>query len=290
MKETITLMLALTALYPTARTCTCGDYLLDLPIKEMGWTENESDHISSPSDLIFTGSLVDYYPVQEQAMHGLNQESSTQKMELVFKLIKSYKGEKADTIRVRTNIGSDMCGFYAPKGSDCIIFAARAKNGYYFTGRSDCFKSISKVEDEKRYTKYVGFLESILGMRDCQYNFKQSKSYWNGGWPNHADTLDLISYGIKGGKFHGTWKITDRKGRVLESGEYRNGQKVGVWKIFTYTEGDNYGFTQKSERLKYQNGRPIKIKATIKDFEINFEDAAIKAVRTQKTVKKYKYK
>jgi hypothetical protein len=34
--------------------CSCKTTLLDLPIKEMGWTQTETEGISSLSDIIFT--------------------------------------------------------------------------------------------------------------------------------------------------------------------------------------------------------------------------------------------
>jgi hypothetical protein len=36
-------------------------------------------------------------------------------LELTFKMLKSYKGEKRDTVKIRTNNSSEACGFYAPQ-------------------------------------------------------------------------------------------------------------------------------------------------------------------------------
>ncbi len=42
-----------------AFACSCSTALIDLPIKEMGWTQTETRGISSISDIIFTGILLD---------------------------------------------------------------------------------------------------------------------------------------------------------------------------------------------------------------------------------------
>ena len=86
-----------------AVACDCGNFLIDLPIKEMGWTQTETTGISSISDIIFTGVLLDLRKVEETYQSSLSYETKEIKYELIFKLIKSYKGDKNDTIKIRTN-------------------------------------------------------------------------------------------------------------------------------------------------------------------------------------------
>jgi hypothetical protein len=289
MKIISTIILVLSAQMGIA--CSCGTTLIDLPIKEMGWTQTETEGISSMSDIIFTGVLIDERKVEESYQSLLFYETKETKYELIFKLIKSYKGDQNDTIKIRTNNGSDACGFGAKKNTECLIFGAKGQSGYYYTYRSDCCKSISKEEDEKRYNKYVKFLESITNMIDGEYIFFQSRGYWRGGYQDVSDTLEAIRYNIKNGKLEGTWQIKDRKGRVLEKGEYKNGQKTGTWKVNSYTESDLKDADEqiKIEKTKYQNGLPRKSVTTIEDKIVVWEEPFhSQIIRKQKIKKKYK--
>lgn len=272
--------------------CSCGTTLIDLPIKEMGWTQTETAGISSMSDIIFTGILLDAQKVEETYQSSLFYESKETKYELIFKLVKSYKGDKNDTIKIRTNNGSDACGFGAKKNTECLIFGAKGRSGYYYTYRSDCCKSISKEEDEKRYNKYMRFLESLTNMIDGEYVFFQSRSYWRGGYPDVADTLEAIRYTIKNGKLEGTWQIKDRKGRILEKGEYENGQKSGTWEVISYTESDLKEADEqvRIEKIHFKNGEPRKSVTTIEDKVFVWEEPfQYQLIRKQKVIKKYKH-
>jgi hypothetical protein len=290
MKEGIITLLFILCIIQGGFACSCSDYLLDLPIKEMGLTQSKSEGISSLSDMIFSGTLLAYYPIEEERLDYLNKKSVQYRYELVFKLIKSYKGNNQDTIRIRTNRGSDACGFDAEVNTDCLIFANQEGNGFYYTYRSDCCKSISKEQDEKRYKKYVDFLESIINMNDGEYLFKQTRSYWNGGHQNQSDTLDLISYQIRNGKFEGEWKITDRRGRIIEQGQYRNGQKIGTWKIVSIYESEYEGMSTETELVEYYDGKRLRSKIVIEDEKFNFELGKYETVRIQKINKEYEYK
>jgi hypothetical protein len=275
-----------------AIACSCGSSLIDLPVKEMGWTQTETVGISSISDLIFTGILLDVQEVEETYQRHLFYESKETKIELKFKLIKSYKGEKSDTIKIRTNYGSDACGFGAKKNTECLIFAGKGQSGYFYTYRSDCCKSISKDEDEKRYNKYIRFLESLTNMIDGEYIFYQSKGYWLGGTPDVSETLEAIRYNIKNGKLEGTWQIKDRKGRVLERGEYKNGQKTGTWEVTSYVKSDLEEADEqiKIEKISYNKGKPRKSVATIEDRVFVWEESFhSQIIRKRKVKKKFKH-
>lgn len=272
--------------------CSCGTTLIDLPIKEMGWTQTETQGISSISDIIFIGVLLDARKVEETRQDFLYYESKESKYELTFKLIKSYKGDKRDTIKIRTNNGSDACGFGAKKNTECLIFGSRGQSGYYYTYRSDCCKSISKEEDEKRYNKYIQFLESLTNMIDGEYVFYQSRAYWRGGYTDVADTLEAIRYKIKNGKLEGTWQIKDREGRVLEKGEYKNGEKSGIWEVISYTKSDLKEADEqvRIEKIHFKNGKPRKSVTKIEDKVFVWEEPFhSRLIRTQKVIKKYKH-
>lgn len=269
--------------------CSCSDYLLDLPIQEMGWTQSKSARVGNPSDLIFTGTFLEAKRVQEERLDFLHRKGTQDKYELVFKLIKSYKGKQADTIRIRTNLGSDACGFSAPLQTDCLIFADHQGNGFYYTYRSDCCKSISKAHDEKRYNKYITFLESISNMTDGNYDFKQTRTYWEGGYPAQNDTFALLSYQIKNGQFDGLWKITDRQGRVLEEGYYDQGEHIGTWKIVSFLQGDGEASVTKVEHLQYRDGRAWKSEVVIEEKAFNYHTGRAELVRRERIRKVYEY-
>ncbi len=272
--------------------CSCGTTLIDLPIKEMGWTQTETQGISNISDIIFSGKLADYQRIVENNQNSFFHEIKEEKFELTFILIKSYKGDKNDTIKIRTNLGSDACGFVAPINTDCLIFATKEKGGYYYTYSSECCKSISKVFEEKRYTRYIKFMESLSNMIDGNYIFYQSANYYKGGYPDTIETIEVIRYNIKNGKLEGDWQITDRKSRVLEKGKYKNGQKEGIWVVNSYTESDlEEAYEQvKIEKFVFQNGKPRKSTLIIEDKMLIWEEPfGYKKIRKQKIRKKYKY-
>ena len=276
--------------YQTVTACSCGEYLIDLPIKEMGWTQSKSDRISSFSDIIFSGKLIQKSEIVEEELLYQNQKSQRQRIEMKFELIKSYKGRLSDTILIRTNSSSAACGFSAKVESECLIFANQKGNGFYYTYRSDCCKSISKNREEKRYNKYINFLESITKMKDGKYDFKQTRGYWNYGGRNNEESLDLIEYEIKDGKFEGLWKITDRKGRVIETGQYRNGLKVGIWEILSIYESNCEGICTEREFITYENGKAIKSEITVLDKKYDYESMKEKIVVKQTILKSYENK
>ena len=275
-----------------AVACDCGNFLIDLPIKEMGWTQTETTGISSISDIIFTGVLLDLRKVEETYQSSLSYETKEIKYELIFKLIKSYKGDKNDTIKIRTNNGSDACGFGAKKNTECLIFGMKGKGGYYYTYSSECCKSISKTREEKRYNKYIKFLESLSNMIDGSYIFYQSPSYYKGGYPDTTETMEAIRYTIKNGKLEGDWVITDRKNRVLEKGTYKNGQKEGTWVVNSYSESDLEEADEqvRNERIRYEHGKPRKSVASVEDIIFIWEEPlGTRTIRKQKIKKKYKH-
>lgn len=276
MKKVIFVFVLISFFTLTSIACSCEPNTLDLPIKEMGLTQSKSDRIAQQTDLIFTGTLVKWYDIEEKPVDAYAED----KIALVFKLIKSYKGIKDDTILIRTSKLSGTCGFIAFPNRDCLIFARRGSNGFYYTSSSDCCKSMYEWSDKFRYKRYVAFLESITNMTDGDYNFKQSLGYPGIQFSDAGDTLDLISYTIKNGKFEGEMKITDRRGNVIEQGHYSNGLKVGTWKILSINE---YVFdkTIETESIEYDNGKPIR-----SEIEI-VEKKQGKITKTQKIKTEY---
>lgn len=286
MVKGITILFLIMQLFQEGVACSCGEYLLDLPIQEMGLLQSKPNKKSGSSDLIFVGKLIDAYEIKEERLLFLRKKTVEYKYELVFKLVKSYKGNSHDTITIRTNQGSSACGFVAKMNTDCLIFAESEGRGFYYTYHSGCCKSISKEKDEKRFNKYIEFLESILNMKDGEYNFKQARSYWS----KEPDTFDLISYTIKGGKFEGEWKVTNRKGRVIEIGQYKKGKKIGLWKMSSVYGSDYEGISTKTELTEYENNKPLKSTIIIEDRKMNFEIEKIEIVRQQTINKIFEYK
>lgn len=278
--------------YQFVIACSCSNILIDLPLKEMGWTQTETKGISSVSDIVFTGVLLDIREIQEVYQSELYYESNEKKYELIFKLIHSYKGDSNDTIKVRTNISSSACGFWAPLNTECLIFGLRGNNGFYYTFRSDCCKSISKAADKKRYNKYIKFLESLTKMIDGEYVFFQSIAYWQLGYRDTVDTMEVLRYKIKNGVLDGLWQVKDRKGRILEKGEYKNGEKYGIWEVVTYTESDLDEADEqvRVEQIQFKNGVPWESLITIQDNIFAWKEPyQLQVLRKQTIIKKYEY-
>lgn len=288
MKQLITLFIIL-FLNQSSQACSCNEQLIDLPIAEMGWTQSKSEGISSLSDIIFSGKLIHYTKIIEEALSYQKQKTKRYRYEITFELIKPYKGNISDTILIRTNRGSDACGFGAKLNTDCLIFAKQNGNGFYYTYSSECCKSISKNREEKRYNKYINFLESMLNMEDGEYDFKQTSQYLDGGYPNKKDTLDLIKYTIKNGKFQGAWKITDRKGNIIEQGNYKNGRKIGTWKIVSIHENLYESITTETESITYKNGKPFKSETIIEERIFDYEKRKGNKIKRQIITKEYQY-
>ncbi len=263
MYKILSFILFVTIVQQSTLACSCSDYLIDLPIKEMGWMAKQSDDEFGFQGLIFTGILVDTSHLKIERQNHLKTKTKETKIELTFKLIKSYKGNSNDTIKILTNYGSDACGFWSPLYTESIIFAFPYGNGYYLTMRSDCCKSISKAYEEKRYEKYITFLDSISEGIDGEYVFKQTDKYWKEGFINQEDTLDLIRYEVKNGKLDGLWELKDRRGRVHEKGFYKEGKKVGEWVLCTY-EGE-FGDYRRTivRKIQYEQFRPVREETSI---------------------------
>lgn len=235
--------------------CSCGQYLLDLPAPEMGWTHTQTDRLSSFSGLIFHGTLIREQDVfQEQGL----------RLELVFKVIRYYRGNEPDTVSILTNKGSDACGFTATTGTECLIFANIGQDGQFYTYRSDCCKSISQFFDPGRFDKYLRFLEIVRLRPDGVYDFRQAASYW---LPESApDTLrqrEALRFAIKNGALHGRWQLTDRMGRVLEIGQYKKGREVGWWRFIFFYAGEKLTTYQRIEKVKFVKGKARQKKTTL---------------------------
>ena len=215
MGRKILTLLVLWAMTVKVLGCDCGFTFLDLPIAEMGWTQTESQRIEETSDLIFNGTLL-------AASKQLHDEKYGSRFDMTFKVIKYYKGEEvADTINISTT-GSD-CAFGAKFNTDCLIIAYKNENGRYDTYGSACSKSISKSDDEKRYNRYIRFLEVMSEKIDGHYVFYQNNSYRSDERGNKTDTVEALRFSIKNKQLHGAWKLTNRHGQVLETGQYKEG-------------------------------------------------------------------
>jgi antitoxin component YwqK of YwqJK toxin-antitoxin module len=51
-----------------------------------------------------------------------------------------------------------------------------------------------------------------------------------------------VEYSIQGGKLNGPWLLYNRKGEIVESGLYKNGNRRGTWLYRTEEENEaGYG-------------------------------------------------
>lgn len=272
-KSTLILLLCLINIGKVT-ACECRGYLIDLPIQEMGLTLTETKGLSNFSDLIFNGTLINGREVTERQKDALGNEYESSKIELIFKVLKTYKGETTDTIRIRTNRGGDACGFGAKQNTDCLIFAQKGENGIYYTYRSDCCKSISKEYDIKRYEKYLKFFHVIFDKIDGDYTFYQTKFCRYGRIADDKDTLKAMQFSIKNGRFEGDWVIMDRNERVLEKGKFKNGKRDSTWTILSFRDS-KYPEAEdeiKTEVINYKKGLIKEKIAVIEDKGFNYEN------------------
>ncbi len=278
MKKYIIILLLFLFHYNLGFCCSCSSTLIDLPVAEMGWTSNETFANSGFSDLIFIGIFVGYSKVKDPNANNLLDES----YEMCFKLLRKYKGSAYDTVKIRTTLGD--CRFTSKLNSECLIFGKKNDIGFYYTYNQKCCKSISKSYDEKRFNKYVKFLESIVNMTDGDYVFYQSMAHMNGGSQDTVENLEVIRYSIKNGKFEGfaIKRWNKKKKKVLRV------KFVARLKV------------DKTETIKYRSGLPIKSKILIIDKAGEFLDEVkidgkvyqilnYKLLRTQTIKSRYKY-
>ncbi len=106
------------------------------------------------------------------------------------------------------------------------------------------------------------------------------------------DTLEAIRYNIKNGKLEGTWQIKDRKGKVLEKGEYKNGQKSGTREVISYSESELKEANEqvRVEIIHFKNGEPKKSITTIEDKVFVWEETFdSQLIRKQIVIKRFKH-
>lgn len=257
--------------------CSCSRGLIDLPLAELGLLQTKTSGIQNFGDLIFVGKLLSISATIETADGGFR--------DLTFKVKKIYKGAYTDTIEIRTaRDGDGLCGFFAPPATNCLIFTSIQRDGLYHTYRSDCCKSISKIWDEKRYLKYLKFLDAITQGIDGNYTFFEPHAYRHLKIKNLPDTIETIRFEIKNGQLDGLWKVTDNQGKVLEEGQYLQGEKHGKWTIDSYLNIENdydSDLSIETEVTKYRLGK-IKLQTlTIIDRQINWETGYFETVRKQ---------
>lgn len=167
--RSIFLALVLSGSLKLSFACSCSRGLIDLPLAELGLLQTRTSGIQNFGDLVFVGKLLSISAAIETADGGFR--------DLTFKIKKIYKGAYTDTIKIRTaRDGDGLCGFFAPPATDCLIFTSIQRDGLYHTYRSDCCKSISKIWDEKRYLKYLQFLDAITDGIDGSHKISSWKN------------------------------------------------------------------------------------------------------------------
>ncbi|UZR95684.1 hypothetical protein [Chondrinema litorale] len=186
---------------------------IDLPFVEMGWATSERERDINDDNIIFTGALVDTSYIKVKTQDIFFKDIELIQLQLTFKVKKLYKGVRQlsaiDTFKILTAPTSSSCGFIPPLNSENIIFAWE-QHGYYYTRRSDCSKSISKYWNEKRYNKYIKFLEVMINKPDGEYEFYQAKD----NYLNEALEEDqlMAKFKIVNGKLEGEWLVKDKEG------------------------------------------------------------------------------
>ncbi len=238
-------------------SCSCNDSTVDLPIAEMGLSDGTLK--ATPSEIIFDGVLLRAEKDTSAAKTRLN---------LFFYIKKYYKGKGKDTLLIRTNYGSDACGFMAPPGTDCLIFSAKNKAGQFTTWRSDCCKSISKALENKRYLKYINFLEVIEHKTDGDYFYEQSKTYWKRGMTNADENVPALRFKIINGQMEGDWEVYNRKGDIVEKGQYERGEKVKTWFYYSGYINDLAQPASVVKKIKYKKGKLKRTKTYIKTIDL----------------------
>jgi hypothetical protein len=202
MKEQF-LIIILAFISTTLLGCSCDDYEFYLPVEILGIGEKHKKN--DDTLIVFKGTLIDI-------------ESNGQKyqpVDMVFKVEKSYIGEKFDTIRISTEIGgSSHCGLnYIYK--DWIIFAT--KNDNRFTS-GFCTRSVNKKQHLVEYDSYEEFLDIISQKQDGTHELWGLKISYQDNWLN------------------GLWELKNKKGELIEKGEYLYGKRNGQWQINNYYE------------------------------------------------------
>lgn len=246
--------------------CSCGRYLLDLPVKEMGLTITEARSISTPADIIFQGTLI------------ATSECENGEGIMTFKVNRYFKGQDYDTISLTTGCYSDACGFAAKLNTDCIILTSKGKNDEYSIWRSDCWKSVSQYYHPNKYERYLKFLTVITDKIDGTYTFYHSQAHFYFRDFSETDTTncEVIHFTIKNGKFDGEWRLTGINNSILEKGQFKNGERVGKWKVNDFIKAKYHivGTNQK-RTIRFKKGEIKGVKTiTILD-EFDFENNTI---------------
>lgn len=247
MKHLTALISLLITTFHVAQACSCSEYHLDLPIEAFEATRHLGTY--TPTDdqhLIFHGKVLSMNPVEFKSARGYKEV----KCEMTFQVFKYYQGKNKDTVVVLTNYGSAACGYSTQLNANSIIFASKNEHGTFSTWRSDCCKSAAQFDDDERYNRYLRFLTVMGYMENGRYRFTQRKSFWA---PEKNQKVGALCFTIRKGKFHGKWTAMDRYGRILETGVYKHGVKIGTWEKNTYSHIDKH--PNKTEKTNYVDGR-----------------------------------
>ncbi len=213
--------------------CSCTPHEVDLPIKEIGLGLNQADYRTNNCKLIFEGKLI-------RRTKGSGRRALGDW--LVFAVTDVYKGRCVDTVRVFTPRLSASCGFLANVGSSSIIFTEVDKTGCYYTARGDCWRGVNNGYEPFRYQKFRDFLISIVYKVDGSYCFKQKQVFWPLKRNQYGEVAN-IEYTIRNGRLHGPWVLTNRRGQVVEAGNYRNGKRTGSW-LYRVVEKNEFGYRE----------------------------------------------
>lgn len=223
--------------------CSCSSTLVDLPVREMDLGMAEAAYSSVDAVIIFEGILL-------ERTHDSTRNVRDYRM--LFEVTDVYKGNCVDTITVYTNRTGGGCGFWAKEGTYSIVFAAKDTDGTLFSYRADCWQGANEGSHPARFQWFRSFLISLTYRIDGDYSFYQKKSYWGGKNNDPGSNVPAVEYSIQDGKLNGPWLLYNRRGEIVESGRYKNGNRRGTWLYRIEKDHESgYGKTSSLEHIDF---------------------------------------
>lgn len=262
-----TLLLALlTVTFGTASACSCYASATDLPFGELGLLGQRGPGISGPVDAVFLGKVI------EVDLDSAGVDSyGYPRVRMRFEVGQFFRGDSVKVVDVYSARGSAACGYWAPVGSEHIIFAGRdTVTGHLYT--SHCHSNTDSAYNPKGHQRLLEFLDAISLQRDGSFLFSHMVSQ-EGEYRNNPFFIKDAEFSVKEGRLHGYWRLSKKDGEVLEEGFYENGKKVGPWITRLMYGGDDYStyYTQLSV-ITYQNGIARQIHSATQKSTIAFGD------------------
>jgi hypothetical protein len=223
--------------------CSCSGYSVDLPLvgkAERVKIPGHEDEAAGKNNIFFLGRVI---KIDQLIVEHEN------KTVYHYQVIDKYGSKINDTLRIFTNAHADACGWADVLDGLSFITAYRRKNQYH-TLRTHCIQSVSNTFHPKRFKQWLLFLESIHSGKDGRYEITQAERFRF----SEYDSIGFVpaaTYTIIDGKLSGEYLIYNRKQDTVEMGNYRSGQKVGVWLMPRTYLSDNFEYVVKEKTQVY---------------------------------------